>query len=69
MSGLTVDGEETAQSIGATSISTGSKYFGVGGDIPFLGGNPFIKSNNEKAMFGMLIVGLLAAFVVYKKVK
>ncbi len=67
MSGLTVDGEETFQGLGDTHVTTGSKIFGR--EIPYVNGNPYLNTMNSQVMLGMVVAGVIAAYVVYKKVK
>lgn len=62
-----VEGEATAQSIGATGINTGAKTFGK--SVPYVDGNPFLKQANNRVVIGMVVAGLVAALFIYKKVK
>ncbi|HCS65468.1 MAG TPA: hypothetical protein DIW64_16160 [Cellvibrio sp.] len=67
MSGLAVEGEITSQAIGGTGIHTGAKSFGRA--VPFIGGNPYLDAMNNRAVVAMVVIGLIGAYVVYKKVK
>lgn len=62
-----VEGEITSQAIGSTGIHTGAKNFR--GNMPLTSGNPNLIAGNNLTMVALLVAGLVAAVVVYKKVK